>query len=523
MIRRAGLSSAAVVLAVASVARADPAPLGRSLQGQAADDYRAGRTLYDDGDYAGAELEFQSALARSGDARLYWNLAVCAKGRRHYAAALALLDRFRADTSGVVSAADRRDADEFASAMAPFVVDVTFDVSEPGAEVFVDDVSVGTSPVAARKVDVGARRFRVAKAGFRPVETVARVGVTPTWSLHAKLEARAATLRVRAAAGARVVIDGAPRGTGAADVGLAPGVHALRVEADGMRPFEAQVPLDDGESRELDVTLDPLDSARERPRIDVAIGCGDLHPLGAEDGLRLYVDGAVEKPIAEERRDGAVVSVAYPIDRGRHAVRAYVPDCSSLEAAADVTSPKVRLDGALPSSEPFYLRGPAGRPDGLRVGASFLSAAVTIDNAAGVFDGVAANLALVRRYWVLAADVGAMAGTAAHPSSEGPRSHGAEYFAIGRFGARVPLNFAALSAGVGLDLEIIHWPDTDEPTGGANAWVALDLSPFCDWLLPASALIDSGALGSVLEVGLAYQPSARCHAERETVFGVRAQ
>jgi hypothetical protein len=62
-------------------------------------------------------------------------------------------------------------------ALAPLVVKLTVVVDQPGAEVFIDDVRVGTTPLAAPvTVDTGQRRVVARKPHFRDATQVVPVG-----------------------------------------------------------------------------------------------------------------------------------------------------------------------------------------------------------------------------------------------------------------------------------------------------------------------------------------------------------
>jgi tetratricopeptide (TPR) repeat protein len=76
------------------VADAPVPPLAETLVGDAKQDYDAGKSLFEAGDYAGALSKFQSASRASGDPRLFWNQAVCERAMQHYARAIALVHRY---------------------------------------------------------------------------------------------------------------------------------------------------------------------------------------------------------------------------------------------------------------------------------------------------------------------------------------------------------------------------------------------------------------------------------------------
>ncbi|MGH7329836.1 MAG: hypothetical protein ACREJX_15930, partial [Polyangiaceae bacterium] len=56
-------------------APAGPKSLSDTLTGDAKADYEAGKLLFSDGDYAGAEIKLQGAYDKSQEPRLLWNIA----------------------------------------------------------------------------------------------------------------------------------------------------------------------------------------------------------------------------------------------------------------------------------------------------------------------------------------------------------------------------------------------------------------------------------------------------------------
>ena len=111
--------------------------------------------------------EVRSAYDMSKDPRLLWNMAACQKNLRHYAEVVRLVDRYLGEGRGYVSDSDRSDATSLLDTVKDFISRVDVTSNEPGAAVFIDDVSVGTTPLgAALPVDMGSHKVRVSKAGF---------------------------------------------------------------------------------------------------------------------------------------------------------------------------------------------------------------------------------------------------------------------------------------------------------------------------------------------------------------------
>lgn len=238
-------------------APAAPKPLSDTLTGEAKADYEAGKLLFGDGDYAGAEIKLQSAYDKSQDARLLWNVAACEKQQRHYAKTIALVRRYL-DTGGtLLTDQDRAEAKALLDAIESFTVKLTI-VTEPGAEISIDDEVVGTAPLAQPVVvDLGNRKITVKKAGFKDSVKDVPVGGSAEAKIEVKLEAEVhlGHLVVTSQKDAAISIDGAPVGTGRFEGDLKSGGHTLRVEAKDMVPYQSEVVLADDEKRSIDVPL----------------------------------------------------------------------------------------------------------------------------------------------------------------------------------------------------------------------------------------------------------------------------
>jgi hypothetical protein len=116
----------------------------------------------------------------------------------------------------------------------------------------------------------------------------------------------------------------------------------------------------------------------------------------------------------------------------------------------------------------------------------------------------------------------------------------ATWFRVGGYaGARLPLSYAALSAGLssGYDslpvdylsqgfFEQQRWPQV----GYLAAWTTLDVHVLCDLAITTSGEI-AGIVrkgmdeirGSGFHIGAAFQPNRTCRRERATDFGLRTQ
>lgn len=235
------------------------ATLGDTLTGMAKADYVAARVLYQDGDFASALVKFESAFGASKNPLLMWNMAVCEKSLRHYAKMLGLLERYRVEARDKLTEADLKEVDGLVESVKALVSPLDLTSNEASAELLVDGLSVGTTPLAKKPlVDVGEHAITLKKKGFRErTERVKVAGGAPlvlVWPLER--EVHEGMISVHAAPSDAIFVDGKAVGIGTYVGKVSSGGHTLRVTAKGFRAHTGEVLVQDGETRRLDVTLE---------------------------------------------------------------------------------------------------------------------------------------------------------------------------------------------------------------------------------------------------------------------------
>lgn len=236
---------------------AEPA-VSDSLTGDAKTDYEAGKVYFNDKDYGRAYLKFQSAYDKSKDARLLWNMAACQKEQRKYAKVVPLVEQYIKERGDKLAPADREAAEALLGAIKPGVTSVKVDVSEPDADVYLDDELIGKSPLSVGTlVDLGAHKLRVKKPLYDDFEQPLNAGgdavvvlVKLTRTVH---EGR---VLVKAGKDDTISVDGTVVAQGVYSAKLPSGSHVLRVSAPGMRPYQGDMIVVDNETRELPIALD---------------------------------------------------------------------------------------------------------------------------------------------------------------------------------------------------------------------------------------------------------------------------
>jgi PEGA domain len=553
---------------------AHPKPLAQTLPPEAKGDYDAGKILFEDGDFQTSRIKFQAAYDLTHDARLLWNIAVCQKNERHYAKALATLARYLADGGDLLTPGDRHDAQDLSTAITPFTSAATIQVSEDGAQLWVDDTFVGTTPLTSPvRVDLGPRKVRAKKDGFRVFDKEIAVGGNATVTIDVAMERQSGRLELRLAAPATVSIDGKEIGKGPmVDADLPVGGHELLVTAPGMRPYQGDLVIEDGRTRAFDVTLERAPAPVSEVR--VAVGCSRPEAGAPEDGLSVFFDGARESaPAFGTRRrteDGSVSYVPYAVDPGRHTVRVALAECDARDTTIDApVDGTAKVTGMLPSSRLWLDGSPAGSPSGWRVSAGvttmsqtfsnyssfyqppasigLTSAQVTPASVAMHFVGPMVTAGLEGRWFTLLADARVLFGRADQTIMSGggvvlltpPETEGSSltFATVGvRPGLRLPLLFGALTTGFVVDVGMFLFsPDYPIAPSQTNAvvdtgvWAALDVKPVCDIALQAGLGYDvTGITGFNVEQGgatttwvhLVFEPNATCRRARSGAFHI---
>jgi hypothetical protein len=538
--------------------------LADSLPADARRDYDAGKLLFEDGDYATALLKYQAAYDRTRDPRLLWNVAVCQKDQRHYAKAAATLGRYLAEGGDLLSAADRHDAQELSRAIAPFTVPTDVQVSEAGAQIWIDDALVGMSPLQGQvALDMGTRRVRVAKDGFRLYEREFPVGGSAATTIEVTLERQGGHLQLNVPADATVWVDEKAVGHGPRiELDLPVGAHATRVTAPRMRPLQTDVVVEDGKSRALDLALEV--AAAPFGDLHVTVSCQGPDPL-PQDGLAVFIDDATESALplgARIRREPGremVAYVAYRVAPGHHLVHVASPRCRAQDAVVDVAEGGIaEVKGALAPSNEWLEGSPAGSPDGWRLSAGLVESPTTFTTfknffsasaGLGTIGSVGATLvgptataglqgrwltALVDARFQLARVTGSAEVAGATVAYDSTLSH----WSVGvRPGVRLPLVVAAVSTGVGVHVgQYLFAPDTagSSKSGSffsASYWAALDAQPFCEWGLQVGAstsyenyggVRDGVGNGAVTSLWLqaTYTPNAMCNRRRDGLLRI---
>jgi hypothetical protein len=128
------------------------------------------RELYEEGDLTGALKELERSYALVPNYKLLFNLGQIQAQTQDYAAALKSFRKFLVDGGDEVPEARRADVLREVDRLRTRVAELTVLVNLPGAEVTVDDVPLGVSPLPGPvTVNVGKRRVTASLPNHFPV------------------------------------------------------------------------------------------------------------------------------------------------------------------------------------------------------------------------------------------------------------------------------------------------------------------------------------------------------------------
>jgi hypothetical protein len=294
-------------LALETTAFAQPKkkPLRDQLPPEAQKHWDTAIALYQRNQWDGARTSFNAAYETSQNPRVLFNVAVCDKNLGRWAKAIEIFKKELADGKGQLTAEEEADVKAQIAGLEQFIAQVTINVNEPGAEIYVDETKVGVSPLPGPiSVAVGERRFRATKAGFAEAREAIELKSGATGNVSLKLVSNLKTsivsINVVGPANAVVKVDG--KEVGAAPyrghVGVSAEPHQFSAEAPGYVPATQSAVVKEGEALNLTLQL-----SQEQQK-------GKLLVTAKPEGSTIEIDG---KPVGATRWEG-------PVDVGTHQI-----------------------------------------------------------------------------------------------------------------------------------------------------------------------------------------------------------
>jgi hypothetical protein len=136
---------------------------------EARERYESAVKLYEDGAYDAALVELNRASELRPSYKIYYNIGQVRFAMHDYAAAIDAYRQYLDKGADKIPAARRDQVQKELNTLAQRVARLTIETDAPGAEVFIDDVSVGTTPLKAPLVvNSGIRRISARHPDYLP-------------------------------------------------------------------------------------------------------------------------------------------------------------------------------------------------------------------------------------------------------------------------------------------------------------------------------------------------------------------
>jgi hypothetical protein len=128
---------------------------------QASVRFKRGVELFQDEAYRAALIEFERAYELSPDYRLLYNIGGCKLQLQDFLGAAQAYDQYLSEGGSAIPRDRREEVEPVLRSLQARVGRITVKVNRDGAEVFIDDIKVGTAPVT-NTISVNVGRHRIA-------------------------------------------------------------------------------------------------------------------------------------------------------------------------------------------------------------------------------------------------------------------------------------------------------------------------------------------------------------------------
>jgi hypothetical protein len=166
--------------------------------------YQRGRELYEENDFPGALAEIRRAYELAPNYKLLYDIAQICFQMQDYTCALKTFNRYLADGKADIAPQRKDEVQADIEKLEGRVAFLRITVNAPGAEIFVDGVSVGKAPMGEPvMVNAGRREVEASLAGSGTATKVVEIAGEETVSLSLELKAP----------GKDVILDGGSSGS----------------------------------------------------------------------------------------------------------------------------------------------------------------------------------------------------------------------------------------------------------------------------------------------------------------------
>jgi hypothetical protein len=156
-----------LAVAVVASAQTNSSPSSSASGTEARLHFERGVELYSEGSYDAALAEFERSNQLAPNYKLLYNLAQVQAERHEYVAAVKLMTQYLDAGGDEISLQRRQTVADDMEKLRQRIAQLTIDVNVDGADVFVNDVALGKSPIVEPvSINAGSCRVRADKAGY---------------------------------------------------------------------------------------------------------------------------------------------------------------------------------------------------------------------------------------------------------------------------------------------------------------------------------------------------------------------
>ena len=168
---------------------ADAKSVGSDPSVEASERFRRGVKLHKAGEHTAALVEFKKAYELVPNYGVLYNLGQTSRELKDYAFALTSYERYLEEGGKEISAARKKEVAQAITELNSLVGALKVTCNVDGAEIFVDDVSVGFAPLADPVVvNIGKRLISATKSRYSPTRRSLEVGGKETVDVKLELE-----------------------------------------------------------------------------------------------------------------------------------------------------------------------------------------------------------------------------------------------------------------------------------------------------------------------------------------------
>jgi len=301
--RASALLAFATLAAVTTRARAEtPAAVSPAARQEAAERFDRGLKLFNQGENAGALVEFKRAYELTSDPLLLFNIGLVYAEQKRPVDAVDALDRLLGSPARL-TADQRAKAERVRAEQAASIAFIEVATSTPSV-IDVDGVEVARTPLVGRlRIASGTHQIGAVAPGYAPSHRSIDIAGGETQKVSFELvpgDAALGHLGIRTSLpGADVFVDGKPvpgKTPLPSTLAVAPGEHQIELRRDGYRPASQAVRIDVGSVAEIKLEPELDQPAAERiggklqvtpSEADAVVSVDGQPAVGTGDPLRL--------------------------------------------------------------------------------------------------------------------------------------------------------------------------------------------------------------------------------------------